>query len=110
MDIGEQNVPADDMPVRTAQREPTNLKPSIDAIEPSDARLEVVGLTGGDRVGKDLNDTREIPGVDGPVRTPLLHRLQRLTAIHDELVVDEVDLARWCQRRHHAWDRIDDQA
>src|SRR4029453_1916243 len=58
VDVGKRNVPAGNMPSRIAKRTPTNLKPTVDAIETPDACLEVVWLACRDRLRKDLADVR----------------------------------------------------
>jgi hypothetical protein len=45
-----------------------------------------------------------------PVGAPVLHRLQGLAAVLDELVVDDVDLAARCQNGDQAWNGVHDQA
>ena len=43
-DVEEEDVPADDLAAHVAKRKPTDLEPTIDAIETPDARLELVWL------------------------------------------------------------------
>src|SRR4026209_2457996 len=44
VDVGEQDVPSDDLTAHIAQRKPANLKPSVHAIKTPDTRVEVVWL------------------------------------------------------------------
>ena len=44
VDVGEQNIPADDTSARTTKREPADLKPPVDAIETSNALDNLVGI------------------------------------------------------------------
>ena len=50
VDVDEQVVPADDVPVRIPKRKSARLKPAVDAIETSSAYFELEGLTGRDRI------------------------------------------------------------
>src|SRR5262245_14327173 len=48
--------------------------------------------------------------MNGPVRAPLLHRLEALTAVLDELIVDDIDVASRRQRRNQTRNGVDNQA
>ena len=63
-----------------------------------------------DRLREHLADTRHIFDMHRTVRTPLLHRFQRLAAVCNELVVDDVDFAGRRQDRDQAWNGVHDQA
>ena len=45
VDVGEHRVPPGNAPGRVAKRKPANLTPTVRAVEASNARLEVIGLT-----------------------------------------------------------------
>src|SRR5262249_32571164 len=108
-DVGEEDVPAGDLAARIAQRKPANLKPAVNAVESPDPRVEIVGLARRDRPGEELGDMREIVDVNGPVRAPMLHLRKALTAILDDLLVDELDLAGARQTGDQAGNGLDDE-
>ena len=57
VDIGLQDVPKDDMPVRISQREAARVEPAVDAIRTAEAVFEVVRMAGFDRLaprGEDI--------------------------------------------------------
>ena len=60
-------------------------------------------------VCKDLDHARQVLGMNRPIGAPLLHRLQWLAAVLDELVVDDVDLAARRQDGDQAWNGVHDQ-
>src|ERR1700687_3988966 len=99
VDIGEQAVPMENGPACVPKGKPANLKPTIRAVEASEARFEVIGLTRCDPVGEDLDDAWEIIRVHRIAGPPVLQFLECPTAVFDEWVVDEVDVTRRCQTR-----------
>src|SRR5207237_2956353 len=106
--VGVQNVPTENGPARVATGKPTILKPTIRAVEASEAHLEVIWLTRCDRFGKDLDDVSEIIRMNRIAGPPLLQFLQCPAEVFDEFVVDGVDATRRCQdcdqARHAAHD------
>ena len=104
------DVPADDLPAHVAQRKPANLKPSVDAVKTPDARVEIVWLARRNPSGKEVDDMRQIVDMNGPVRAPLFHVVQSLTAVLDQLLVDEFNLTGRCQAGDHAGNGLHDQA
>src|SRR5262245_21989569 len=88
VDVGQDYIPAGDTTVGIAPGKPTDLTPTVDTIEPVNAGLEVVGIASRDRLCKHLPDMRQIVRMNRPIRAPLPHRLQRLTAVLDKLLVD----------------------
>src|SRR2546430_9781961 len=58
--VGVQGVPAENGAPGVPKGKPTNLKPTIRAVEASEAHLYVIWLTRGDSFGKDLGDAREV--------------------------------------------------
>src|SRR5262249_25771034 len=109
VDVGEQAVPTSDLSVRVAPGQPANLKPTVDAIETSNARFEVVRLAGRDSPFKGGDENVQIVRVDRPVGAAPRHLLQWLAAVLDKLVVDGSDLARGRQHGHQARDAVQDQ-
>ena len=110
VDVSQDDIPTGDASIRIAQGKPSDLTPPVDAIEPPNACIEVVGSARRDRRTKHLTDMREIVWMNRPVRAPLPHRLQRLPAVLDKLVIDDVDLARRRQDGDQAGNRVHDQA
>src|SRR5262245_44068845 len=72
VDVGEQDVPADDTAVASRQREPTRFAPSVLAIKPPDAVLEFVRLSRFGRVLPGSDYEWEIDGRNGFRGAPLL--------------------------------------
>src|SRR5262249_54887845 len=93
-----------------AKRKSTDLEPAIDAIETPDARFELVRVAGRDGRREDLHDVRHLLGVDRSVRAPLPHRLQGLTAVLDEQVVDGRDFAGGGQSGNEAGNAVHHEA
>src|SRR5262249_49825898 len=110
VDVGEQDVPTDNLSARIAKGKPTDLEPAVDAVKAPDARLEIVGIACTDRLCEALDDARQILRMDRSVRTPFPHLLQRLAAVIDELLVDDGDLTRRRQGRDQTWNGVHDQA
>ena len=92
VDVDEQVVPADDVPVRIAKRKSARLKPAVDAIERRARYFELEGVTGRDRMREDLDDARKILRMNRAVGPPVLQLLQRLAEVLEDLAVDEFDL------------------
>src|SRR5262249_1772896 len=65
VDVGEQDVPADDSIVGAPKRKPTNLKPSIDAVETPYTFYDLVWLSGIHRIGDDRGGAGQIVGMNG---------------------------------------------
>ncbi len=99
--VGLQNVPTENGPARVPTGNPTILKPTIRAVEASDARLDVIGLTRCDRLGKDLDEAREVIRMNRIAGLPLLQFLQCPAAVFDDFVVDGVDATRRRQDGDH---------
>src|SRR5712691_9787847 len=110
VDVGEQNVPADDTAVRIAQGEPADLKPSIHAIETSNPFLDLVGIARRHGLGDDLNDARKILWMHGVADPPLLQLFHRPAAIFEDWVIDAFDLTSRGQGCDQAGNTVHDQA
>ena len=110
VDIGQQDVPAQDTPVGVAKRDAAHLKPSIDTVESPKASLKIVRRTRRDPVPEDLTDALMIVAMDRVIRPPLLQLLQRPAAIGDELIVDELDLTVRRHARDQTGNALHDQA
>ena len=54
--VSVQDVPTENGPAGVPKGKPTNLKPTIRAVEASEARLEVIWLTRCERLGEDLHE------------------------------------------------------
>src|SRR6266568_5167068 len=105
-----QGLPTENGPAGVPKGKPTNLKPTIRAVEASEARLEVIWLTRCDRVGEELDDAREVIWVNRIAGPPLLQFLECPTAVFEECVVDEVDAARRCENSDEARNAGQDQS
>src|SRR6267142_2567220 len=107
--VGLQNVPTENRPARVPTGNPTILKPTIRAVEASDARLDVIWLTRCDCLSKELGDAREVIRMNRIAGPPLLQLLECPAGVFDEFVVDGVDATCRCQdgdhTRHAAHDR-----
>src|SRR6266513_2145604 len=97
INVGIQDVPAENGPARVPTGKPTNLKPTIHPVEASEARLVVMGLTRCHRSRKDLDDAREVIRVKRIADSPLLQFLECPAAVFDELIAEGVDATRRCQ-------------
>src|SRR3984893_6640219 len=100
--VREQGVPPENGPAGVPTGKPANLKPTIRAVEASEARLEVIGLTRCDPLGEELDDVREVIRVNRIAGPPVLQFLECPTAVFDERVVDEVDGTSRSQTRDEA--------
>src|SRR5205814_183290 len=60
VNVGKEGVPTENGPADVPKRKPANLKPTIRAVEASEARFEVIGFTRCDPLGEDLEHAREI--------------------------------------------------
>ena len=110
VDVDEQVVPADDLPVRIPKRKSARLKPPVDAIETSRTHFELERLTGRDRATEEFDDPRKILGMCHAAGSPVLQLLQRLAEVLDDRTVDEFELAPWRKGRDEAWNAVDDEA
>jgi hypothetical protein len=72
VDVGEQGVPPENGPAGVPTGKPANLKPTIRTVEASEARLEVIGLTRCDPLAEELDDAREVIGVNRIAGPPVL--------------------------------------
>ena len=81
VDVGEQDVPSDDLTAHIAQRKPANLEPSIHAVETPYPFDDLVRIARLHRVGDDIDDAREIVGMNRVVRCPLFQLFQRLATV-----------------------------
>ena len=82
--VGVQDVPTENGPAGVPTGKPANLKPTIRAVEASEARLEVIWLARCDRLGEDLDDAREVIRMNRIAGPPLLQFLECPTAVFDE--------------------------
>ena len=105
VDVGEQNVPADDTAVRIAQGKPADLKPAIDLVETANTLLDLVGIARRHGLGDDLSDATEILWMNGVAGPPPFQLLQRPAAVFDDLVIDAFDLTSRCQGSPRAGSR-----
>src|SRR5882757_1279371 len=108
--VGDQDVPTDNGPPGISNGKPTHLKPTILAVEASEARLEVIWLTRCELCSEDLHHAREILRVNGIVGCPLVELLECLTAVFGEWFVDEVDFTHRCQSSDEPRNAAKDQA
>src|SRR5262249_31051803 len=92
-DVGEQRVPPNDPPTRIPKRKPPNLKPTVDPVEAADMRIEIIWFARRNCPGKDFDDIRKIVNVNRPVRAPRFHLFQTLTAVLNQSLVNEFNLA-----------------
>src|SRR5438874_9406118 len=97
INVGVQDVPAENGPACVPTGKPTNVKPTIRAVEASEARLVVMWLTRCDRSREDLDDAREVIRMKRIADPPLLQFLERPAAVFDELIAEGVDASRRCQ-------------
>src|SRR5438874_7475048 len=95
--VGVQDVPAENCSARATTGKTTNLKPTVHAVEASEARLVVMWLTRCDRSHEDLDDAREVVRMKRIADPPLLQFLERPAAVFDELIAEGVDASRRCQ-------------
>src|SRR4030095_14056976 len=109
VDVGEQNVTADDTPVRTSEWKPAHLKPSIDAIKTPYSFQNLVWIARFHRVGDDLDGARQIVGMNGVGRSPLFQLFQRAATVRKNLLVHGFHFAGRRQGGHQAWNAVHDQ-
>src|SRR5918995_7505723 len=77
IDVDEQVVPADDVPVRIPKRRSARLNPAVDTIKASSPYFHLEGLAGCDRMREMLDSTRGILRmclVAGPPTAELVQR------------------------------------
>src|SRR6266436_3647881 len=110
VDVGEQNVPADDTAGRIAQGEPADLKPSIYAVEASNPFLDLGGSARRHDLAYELNDARKILWMNGVAGPPLFQLFQRPAAVFEDLVIDAFDLTGRGQGCDQAGNTVHDQA
>src|SRR4030095_6290661 len=60
VDVGEQDVPSDDLTAHIPPRKPANLKPSVHAIKTANTRVEVVWLARRNPLCKESDDVMQI--------------------------------------------------
>src|ERR1700681_3612812 len=72
VEVGEQGVPTENGPAGVPKGKPANLKPTICAVEASEARLKVIGLTGCDPLAEELDDAREVIWMNRIAGPPVL--------------------------------------
>ena len=58
----------------------------------------------------DVDGVSQIFGMNGAVRRPLSHLLQRATAVLEHLIVDHLDLAGRCEACDQTGNAVHDQA
>src|SRR5262249_12794034 len=91
-------------------RKPADIVPAIDAVVSPDARLEFVGLALGDRGAEDLPDLGQVIGMHRSIGAPMLHRLEGLAAVFDQLAVHGIDFPGRRESREQARDAIEHDA
>src|SRR6185503_7597562 len=110
INVRQQHVPVDDVAVGIAKWKATQLEPPVPPVGSPDAMLDVVGLTGFDRVLPGGYYTRDVSRMDGIDGAPLLQFFERPAKVLEDLAVDVLDLT--CRRhdRDQAGNGFDDQA
>src|SRR5438132_8781069 len=108
VDVGMQCVPARDTPVRI-QREPANLKPSVNAIKTSNTHLDVVGNAQRHGSADGLNGARKIVWMNRIAGPPLFQLFQRPATVLEDLSVDGFDLTGRGQGGDQAGNAVHDQ-
>src|SRR6266566_6190067 len=110
VDVGEQNVPADDTAVRIAQGQPADLKAAIDTVETANTLLDLIGIARRHGSRDDLNDASKILRMHRVAGPPLLQFLHRPAAVLENLLVDGFDLTGGGQGCDQAGNSVHDQA
>src|ERR1700674_3622344 len=82
--VGVQDVPTENGPAGVPKGKPTNLKPTIRAVEASEARLEFIWLTRCEFCSEDLHHAREVIWMKRIAGLPLLQFLQCPAEVFDE--------------------------
>src|SRR5216684_4337076 len=108
--IDVQVVPTENGPAGVPKGKPTSLKPTIRAVETSEAQLEVIWLTQCDRLGGLLDRAREVLWVNLIAGRPWLQFLERPAGVFEDWVVDEVEVKCRCRNSDQARNAAQDQA
>ena len=96
VDIGLQEVPKDDAPVRISQGEAVRVEPAVDPISTAEAGLSVVRMAGFDRPPPRGEDIGEVIQMNGVGDRPPLQFLERSTELFQDLAVGDLDFTGRC--------------
>src|SRR3977135_3981142 len=110
VDIGLQEVPKDDAPVRISQGEAMRVEPAVDPISAPEAGLNVVRMAGFDGPPPRGDDICTVIRMNGVGDRPTLQFLKRRAEIFQDLAVDDFDFTRWCDEIGGARNVITDRA
>src|SRR6185295_18423595 len=110
VDVVQQYAPPVNGAVGIAKRAAPALKPTIDTVRSLEALLRLEGIADGDRSRDDSDVIRQILGMNGVDRLPLLEVLQRPAEVVQQLAIHDFDLTGPTQQTNETRDVVDDQA
>src|ERR1700726_4342982 len=91
VDVGLQEVPKDDAPVRISQGEAVRVEPAVDPVSTAEAGLNVVRMAGFDRPPPRGKYNGEVIQMNGVGDRPPLQFVERSTEIFQSLAVSDLD-------------------
>ena len=110
VDVRQQHAPPGNSAVGIANREAPVLKPTIETVRSPEALHRLVGTADRNRSREDIDDIRQILGMNRVVRPPLLEFLQRLPEVIQTPAIHDFDLTGRTQQPNETRDVVDDQA
>src|SRR5262245_7229088 len=106
VDVRQQHAPAKNLATAIADREPAVFKPAIGAIGPAKALHDLVWAAGCDRTREDVDDLRQILGMDRAVRRPLSEFVLGLAEVLEHLPIEDVEFPSCREESNHPRDRV----
>jgi hypothetical protein len=103
--VGEDDIPPDDVAFAVAQRQTPRMEPAVDAVGALDTRLNIVRISGFDRSPPAVGCVHPIVRMYG--RQPILHFLRRFACIIPSLPIHRFGLAIGFHGGHPGGNAVD---